>query len=175
MQPAISKGVLGLFTVAFVFGALSGCGDDDPPPRSSAHVEECEPVNACSCGPGTERATACSCTGGSSCEIAGSNIEFQCDGNAACGMTCGANCLVTCPGTTSCTVTTGNDGEIRCPGTASCDITCLGDCTVNGAGNAEAIVHCEGADDGAVCTIEGCTPEDCGDDVFACGAACPTM
>ena len=113
MQPTILKGVLGFFTAALAFGALSGCGDDDPPPRSSAHVEECEPANACSCGPGTERATACSCTGGSNCEIAGSNIEFQCDGNAACGMTCGANCLITCPGTTSCTVTTGNDGEIR--------------------------------------------------------------
>ena len=133
--------------LAASFVLLVACGD-------SAEVRECTPEGACTCVDGTERDIACSCVGGSSCVIEGDDIEFQCEGNASCGMTCGDNCLVTCPGTTSCTVTVGEGGVVSCPGTASCDITCLGDCTVTVAGAASATVDCVNEAEGAICTVE---------------------
>jgi hypothetical protein len=111
--------------------------------------------------------------GGSDCSIDGDNIEFQCEGNAACSLTCGDDCLITCPGTTTCTVDVGDDAEITCPGTASCDITCHGDCTVSIAGTASAIIRCVNEDDGAVCAASGCALTDCGGGVKACRSGCP--
>ncbi|MFW6023353.1 MAG: hypothetical protein ACOC9O_01290, partial [Myxococcota bacterium] len=87
---------------------LAGCGNDD-----GAEVKECMPEDACTCTEGTERETQCSCTGGSTCTVDGDNIEFACDGNAACGLNCGDDCLITCPGTTSCTVSTGDEGVVE--------------------------------------------------------------
>jgi hypothetical protein len=137
----------------FVFVALGGfgCGSD----HDDAEVRECLPEGACFCTEGVERETACVCEGGSSCSIDGDNIEFECDGNAACGLTCGVNCLVTCPGTTTCTVEVGDDAIISCPGTATCNITCLEDCTVEVAGAANATVDCVKEAEGAVCTVNG--------------------
>ncbi len=137
---------VGITLVALGFLAAVGCG-------GSAEVRTCDPESACTCTDGVERATACTCAGGSSCTIDGDDIEFQCEGNAACGLTCGADCLITCPGTTSCTVTVGDRGEVTCPGTATCDITCLGDCTVDVAGAATANVDCVHEADGAVCMV----------------------
>jgi len=146
----------------------AGCG-------GGANVEECEPEGSCSCEPGTERATSCSCTGGSNCSISGDDIEFQCDGNAGCGLDCGTNCLVTCPGTTSCNVEVDDEAVVRCPGTAECTVTCSGSCTLEMAGNATSLLTCEGEADGADtdCVMEGCTPTECGDGVYACGMDCP--
>lgn len=141
-----------------------GCGSD-------AHIEACEPENACSCGPGTERETSCSCTGGSSCEIEGDDIEFRCDGNAGCGMSCGNDCLITCPGTTTCDIEVGDDGVIECPGTATCNVVCHGSCALSLAGAARAVLTCE--DDAAACEMSGCQATDCGNGVFACRAECP--
>ncbi len=139
------KIVFALFTATL---AGIGCGGGD------AEVAACEPEGACYCEDGVERATACFCEGGSNCSVEGDDIEFQCEGNAACGLTCGTNCLVTCPGTTSCTVEVGDGGVVICPGTASCDVTCLGDCTVQVDGAASATVDCVNEASGAVCTIE---------------------
>lgn len=104
----------------------------------------------------------------------GNQIEFQCQGNAGCGMTCGTDCLITCPGTTTCTVDIGDGSIVSCPGTATCDVRCHGDCIVQMAGAARSIVRCEKADEGAECIVEGCTPVDCGNGVRACRTACPT-
>lgn len=123
-----------------------GCGSD-------AEVKECLPEGSCSCTDGVERDTACVCVGGSDCSIDGDNIEFQCDGNASCGLTCGNDCLVICPGTTICTVEVGDDAVVNCPGTATCNIRCLEDCTVNVAGAADATVECVNEDNGAVCIV----------------------
>lgn len=162
-----------LLVGAVVLGSLAfvgGCGDDD---GTGAAVVECMPEGACMCGPGNERPIACSCAGGSSCVLDGNEIEFQCQGNAGCGMSCGTDCLVTCPGTTQCTVEVGDRGIVSCPGTATCDIVCHGDCTVQMAGAARSTIRCEHEADGAECVIEGCQPTDCGDGVWACGTACP--
>lgn len=147
-----------------------GCDDDG---NGNVQVHECTPEGACTCTEGTQRETACSCEGGSSCVVTGDNIEFACDGNAACGLDCGTNCLVTCPGTTSCTVAVGDDAVVVCPGTATCDITCRADCTVDMSGTSRAVVHCAGEADGATCTFTGCAVTDCGDHVYACRTDCP--
>jgi hypothetical protein len=151
---------------ALILILVAGCGND-------GKVEACEPTNACSCTDGTQRDTACTCSGGATCSISGDSIEFTCDGNAACNLDCGTNCLITCPGTTTCTVEVGDDAVVTCPGTALCDVLCHGDCTINKAGNADAIMRCEHEADGSVCMISGCTPTSCGNGVYACGAACP--
>lgn len=160
-----------LLLSAFAAAPLLACGGDGG--GSGAEVLECEPAGSCSCGPGTERPTACTCNGGSSCEIDGNDIEFQCQGNAACGMSCGTNCLITCPGTTSCTVEVEDDGIVSCPGTATCEVLCHGDCTVEMTGTAGSIVRCAGEADGAACDITGCSATDCGDGVHACRMDCP--
>lgn len=171
-QPRCYAGSMrsGLGIVGILLGAalLVHCGDE-----SNATIEQCEPEGACSCSPGTERPVRCSCVGGSACTVSGGGIEFSCDGNADCDLTCGENCLVECPGTTSCMVTAGNATEVRCPGTASCDITCEASCAVEIRGAADGVVRCEAESSGAVCAITGCTPEECGDGVYACGTACP--
>jgi hypothetical protein len=148
--------------------ALASCNCD-----GGATVRECAPESACMCTEGTMRATSCACAGGSTCTIDGDDIEFACDGNAACGLNCGTNCLITCPGTTSCTVSTGDEGDVTCPGTASCDITCLADCRISIAGNATAVVRCEGESSGASCDVTGCTLTDCGGGIYACRTSCP--
>jgi len=153
--------------ICMVSGSIApGCGDD-------ATIERCEPASACSCTAGTDRETRCTCAGGSSCSVAGGGIEFDCQGNAACELTCGDDCLITCPGTTSCGVVAGDGSVVRCPGTASCDVTCEGDCDVTIEGAADAVVRCEAEDIGAVCELSGCSFDDCGDGVYACGTACP--
>jgi hypothetical protein len=152
---------------------FAGCGGGSGGGGGGAHVAECSPANACSCGPGVDRPTACTCGGGSTCEIDGDAIEFQCQGNAACGMNCGTDCLITCPGTTSCTVDVGDRGEISCPGTATCEIRCRANCTVEMTGTARSTVYCDGAADGATCEINGCNATDCGDGIYACRMACP--
>lgn len=151
----------------FVSVAVAACSDDE----GDAEVEYCEPEGACSCMEGVERETACTCNGGSTCEIEGNSIEFQCQGNAGCGMSCGDDCLITCPGTTSCDIDVGNRAEINCPGTASCNVSCRGSCSLQMAGAARALLTCEDPD--ADCTMDGCRAEDCGDGVFACGMDCP--
>jgi hypothetical protein len=141
---------------------------------NSTKVETCEPEGACSCTEGMQRDTACVCVGGSSCSISGDSIEFSCDGNANCSLSCGDDCLITCPGTTTCTVDSGDDAVVICPGTATCDVTCRADCTVDVAGNASVIVRCLGADLGATCTMTGCSsPTDCGDGISTCRQSCP--
>lgn len=165
-----TRATTGWALVAATAIALAGCGND-----GDAEVRECTPENACTCTDGVERDLSCSCTGGSTCSIDGDDIEFACDGNAACGLVCGANCLITCPGTTSCTVDTGDDGVVSCPGTAFCDITCREDCTVDIAGTAEAIVTCELEAEGAVCDVVGCNLTDCGGGVYACRTECPVV
>lgn len=142
------------------------CSDSD-----DAEVTACEPENACQCTDGTERDTACVCVGGSTCSIEGNSIEFSCQGNAACGLSCGTDCLITCPGTTMCTVATGDDAVVECPGTASCDVTCHGDCTVNVAGAAKAVLRC--TEENASCELAGCSATDCGNGIWACKTACP--
>lgn len=157
-----------------LFACLSlvatACGGDGE--GGSAVVRECEPADACSCGPGVDRPTACTCNGGSSCEIEGDDIEFQCQGNAACGMTCGTDCLITCPGTTSCSVDVDDGGIVSCPGTATCEVICRGDCTVEMTGTARSTLRCEAED--ATCEVTGCDVTDCGDGVFACRMDCPS-
>ncbi len=133
--------------VALLVLLAAGCG------RGDAEVEFCEPEDACFCTDGVERETLCVCEGGSDCFIDGDDIEFECEGNAACGLSCGENCLVTCPGTTSCTVEVGHGGEVHCPGTATCDIACYGDCQVHVDGAATATVDCVNEADGAICEI----------------------
>lgn len=155
-----------LFLIVWPFVGCSGA-----PGSRAVDIEECEPANACSCEAGMERDTSCTCSGGSTCEIAGNSIEFQCQGNADCGMSCGDDCLLTCPGTTRCDVHTGERAIIECPGTASCYVTCSGSCELNMAGAARGLLTCEGA--GTECAFSGCTPTDCGDGVFACGLECP--
>ena len=145
---------------------VTGCDRE-----GDAQIYECTPEGACSCEPGVERTTRCTCVGGSDCVVEGDSIEFLCEGNAACGLTCGTTCLITCPGTTSCSVLAGDDAVVVCPGTATCDITCLGDCSVSMDGASRAVVHCAG--DGAACEFSGCSPTDCGDGVHACRTACP--
>jgi hypothetical protein len=145
MRPTLFAG----FFAALAFLGIS-CGDD----HGDAEVHECSPEGACSCSEGTERDTACVCTGGSSCSVDGDNIEFACEGNADCSLSCGDDCLITCPGTTTCTVDVGEGAVIECPGTASCDVTCHGDCTVHVAGAATATVDCVNEADGAVCTVD---------------------
>jgi hypothetical protein len=145
---------------------LIACGPDD-----GAEIEECDPPGACSCEPGTERETSCSCTGGSECVIEGDSIEFHCDGNAGCGMTCGTDCLITCPGTTSCDVVVDEAAVIDCPGTAECYVTCLGSCTLSMAGASRSTLICD--DPAADCAMEGCSATDCGDGVFTCRSDCP--
>ena len=147
---------------------VAGCGDD-----SDAEIQMCLPENACSCTDGVERDTSCTCVGGASCSVEGDSIEFQCEGNATCNLSCGTDCLVTCPGTTSCTVEVGDGAVIVCPGTASCDVTCNGDCLVEMSGNADSIVRCVNEADGAVCQVTGCSATDCGNNVDACNTACP--
>lgn len=134
-----------LIALTFVLLAV-GCASD-------ADVRDCEPEGACYCSEGEERETLCTCEGGSTCSIDGDNIEFECGGNAACGLTCGEDCLITCPGTTSCTVEVGDGAEVICPGTATCDITCFGDCVVEVDGAASAQVDCVNEDDGAICEV----------------------
>lgn len=160
-----------LLVVACLPWVATACGGGGGGGGGAA-VYECEPADACSCGPGNERPTACTCSGGSTCEIDGDGIEFHCQGNANCGLACGTNCLVTCPGTTSCSVEVGNDGHVSCPGTATCQVACRGDCTVAMTGNARSTVRCESED--ANCEITGCDATDCGDGVFACRMDCPS-
>jgi len=145
---------------------MAACGDD-------AEVKTCMPENACTCMDGIDRDTACVCAGGATCTVEGDNIEFSCDGNAACNLTCGANCLITCPGTTTCTVEVDDDAVVTCPGTASCDVLCHGDCQVNVAGNADAIVRCEKEASGAMCTVMCGGAMNCGNGVYTCSKACP--
>ena len=159
----------GMALFALCLLALS-CGGKDRR-GEGATIEECEPANSCSCEPGVERDTLCRCSGGSECEIDGDGIEFQCDGNAGCGMTCGTDCLITCPGTTTCDVDVGNGAEISCPGTATCNVTCHGSCQLSMAGAARSVLICNDA--AADCQMGGCNPTDCGDGVFACGTSCP--
>jgi hypothetical protein len=135
-----------LLIAALLVLLTAGCG-------SSAEVQFCEPEDSCYCTDGVERETLCVCEGGSDCLIDGDNIEFECEGNAACGLSCGENCLVTCPGTTSCTVEVGHGGVVNCPGTARCEIACYGDCQVYVDGAATAIVDCVNEADGAICEI----------------------
>lgn len=150
--------------IAVAVGPLVlGCG-------GQAAIEECDPPGACSCEPGKERETSCSCHGGSTCSIQGDGIEFSCDGNASCDMECGADCLIRCPGTSSCEVTTGAGSIVRCPGTASCDVTCVGDCKVEVSGAADVRLTC--AED-AECVMEGCKATECGDGVSVCRTDCP--
>jgi hypothetical protein len=139
---------------------------------TSVEFFDCTPEGSCVCSEGVERELSCSCLGGSNCAIAADDIEFSCDGNAACGLDCGTNCLITCPGTTSCAVIAGDEAVISCPGTAFCDVTCRGSCLVTFAGNASGLVFC--ADDLAECVVEGCAgATDCGDGVSACRTDCP--
>jgi len=146
---------------------VAACGNNN------AQIQQCTPTNACTCTAGTQRDTACTCSGGASCAISGDSIEFQCDGNADCNLTCGTDCLITCPGTTSCTVDVDDNAVVECPGTASCDVTCRGNCTVDISGNADAIVRCLDQANGAVCTVNGCSTTDCGNGVSACRTTCP--
>lgn len=160
------RGWVKLVGILSAAGLLAHCGSD-------ATIEECEPEGACSCEAGTERETRCTCVGGSSCSVTGGGIEFTCDGNAACDLSCGEDCLIFCPGTTSCAVTAGDQAVVRCPGTASCSITCEESCSVEIEGAADAVVRCEAESTGATCEITGCSLEDCGDGVYACRATCP--
>lgn len=165
-----------LFTLAigsclWTASGLVACSGNDELGSGEAEIEECEPADACSCEAGVERETRCTCVGGSTCEIAGDSIEFQCEGNADCGMTCGDDCLLTCPGTTRCDVVTGSEAVIECPGTASCYVTCSGSCELNIAGAARGLLTCEDAE--ADCSFNGCEPTDCGEGVFACRVDCP--
>ncbi len=137
-----------LFLSALAVFVTAACG-------GGGEVRECEPEGACFCTEGTERETLCVCEGGSDCSIDGDNIEFECDGNAACGLACGEDCLVTCPGTTSCTVEVGDGAVVSCPGTSTCHVTCFGDCEINVDGAASAEVDCVHEDQGAVCEING--------------------
>jgi hypothetical protein len=145
-----------------------GCGDDD-----GGAVVLCEPEGSCACGDGQERRLACTCIGGSMCAVSADEVEFDCQGNAACGLGCGKDCLITCPGTTTCTVDVGDDALITCPGTANCNVVCRGDCTVSMAGAARATVHCADEAGGARCQIMGCNATSCGDGTYTCRTACP--
>ncbi len=140
----MQKSLLMAALIAFI---ATGCG------RGDAEVQACEPEGACYCTDGTERETLCVCEGGSDCSVDGDDIEFECEGNAACGLSCGEYCLVTCPGTTSCTADVGHGAVVECPGTATCDIACYGDCEVFVDGAASAEVDCVNEAEGAVCEI----------------------
>jgi hypothetical protein len=158
-------------TALFAALACAAACDDDP--SEGGQVQECRPEGACTCEAGVERATRCTCEGGSSCTVLGNDIEFACEGNAACGLDCGTDCLVSCPGTTSCTVVVGDDAVVVCPGTATCDVTCRADCAVEMSGASRAVVRCEAEAGGAVCTLTSCAIEDCGGGVYACRTSCP--
>ena len=153
-----------------VLSALLSAGCDG---AGSATIDLCEPEGSCFCAEGTELETRCTCVGGSTCSVSGGGVELDCQGNAVCNLDCGEDCIIVCPGTTTCTVTTGEGSAIRCPGTASCDITCDGSCAVEVAGAADVVVRCDAEATGGACEISGCSPEDCGQSVYACGTSCP--
>lgn len=104
--------------IAVAVGPLVlGCG-------GQAAIEECDPPGACSCEPGKERETSCSCHGGSTCSIQGDGVEFSCDGNADCDMECGADCLIEVSGAADVRLTCAEDAECVMEG---CKATECGD------------------------------------------------
>lgn len=133
---------LGFVLLASLGIWFAACGD------KGVEILECS--GECSCDEDTR---TCSCAGGTTCAIEGAeDITFECNGNAACDLTCGVDCHVICPGTTGCTVALGDGGTAECQGTARCIYNCAGDCEITCSGASTCTVNC--ADD---CTQDGTT------------------